>query len=306
VPLTGRIGAEIRGIRLEPDLDSSTAEAIHDVWLKHKVIFLRNQGHLDDQAQEGLAWIFGGSSIAHPTVPVADGTAYIYELDSKLGAANYWHTDLTWADTLPRGAILRAVVVPDCGGDTLWANTATAYGDLPPRLRALANRGWAVHSNGTNDAKGRVDVPKGKNERQEAFWKAFQSTVFQTWHPLAHRHPETREPCLLLGQFVRRLVGMSASQSSRLYATFQYYITRPENTVRWHWAVGDVAVWDNRATQHYAIADYGDARRVMRRVSIDGEPTQSLYGRRAWTTRRDPSRPRVQRAGPARNARLLA
>jgi alpha-ketoglutarate-dependent taurine dioxygenase len=294
IPLTGRIGAEIRGVRLEPDLDSATADAIHQAWLKHKVIFLHDQGHLDDQAQEGLAWIFGGESVAHPTVPAADGTAYIYELDSRIGAANYWHTDLTWADSLPRGAILRAVEVPPFGGDTLWANTATAYADLPRRLRALADRGWAMHSNASKAGMdvARSNRPGRDRGRQQAFWSAFQSTVFETWHPLAHVHPETREPCLLLGKFLRRVAGMTKPQSARLYASFQYYITRPENTVRWHWATGDVAVWDNRATQHYAIADYGEARRIMRRVSIDGEPTRSLDGRRARTRRRSAPRGR--------------
>jgi taurine dioxygenase len=294
VPLTGRIGAEIRGVHLEPDLDAETAAAIHHAWLRHKVIFLRNQDHLDDPAQEGLAWIFGGASMAHPTVPAADGTEYIYELDSRLGAANYWHTDLTWSDRLPRGSILRAVVIPFCGGDTLWANTATAYDDLSPRLRAVADRGWGVHSNGLGEALDGVDQADNTSESEREFWSAFQSTVFETWHPLVHDHPETHEPCLLLGKFLRRIAGMSVRRSAALYALFQSYITRPENTVRWHWAVGDVAVWDNRATQHYAIADYGDALRIMHRVSIDGEPTVSLYGRPARTIIRDSAEPRLR------------
>ena len=287
IPLTGRIGAEIRSVRLDPDLDSATAAEIHDAWLQHKVIFFRNQGHLDDHDQEGLAWIFGGRSMAHPTVPAANGTAFIYELDSRLGAASYWHTDLTWSDSLPRGSILRAVVIPPFGGDTLWANTATAYQDLPPRLRMLADHGWAIHSNGSPNSMDRVESEMD-SEGQRDFWSSFQSTVFETWNPLAHVHPETRESCLLLGKFLRRFVGMSALQSARLYGIFQYYITRPENTVRWHWSVGDVAVWDNRATQHYATADYGDALRMMRRVSIDGEPPVNRFGRRAWTTSRTP------------------
>lgn len=285
IPLTGRIGAEIRGVRLNPELDRSTAAAIHDAWLRYKVIFFRNQAHLNDHTQEGLAWIFGGAAKTHPTVPAAQGTQYIYEVDSRLGAANYWHTDLTWSDTLPRGAILRAVVVPSHGGDTLWANTATAYADLPQRLRRLANTSWAIHSN-ASDYGNQVQEGTEDSERHHEFWSAFQSTVFETRHPLVHVHPETRARCLLLGRFVHRVMGMTAGQSARLYAVLQYYITRRRNTVRWKWAVGDVAVWDNRATQHYAIADYGDARRVMRRVGLDGEPTVSVYGLRCRTAKR--------------------
>jgi alkyl sulfatase len=303
VPLTCRIGAEIRGVRLEPDIDPALASEIHAAWLKHKVVFFRDQDHLDDEAQERLAWIFGGEAVPHPTVPVAEGTAFIYELDSQLGAASYWHTDLTWSDTLPRGAILRAAVIPDCGGDTLWANTVTAYYDLPPRLRAVADRYWGLHSNGS----GTLKAPRaaGFNERQRAFWEAFQSTLYETRQPLVHIHPETGEPCLLAGMFLKQIIGMPAPRSARLKATFQSYITRPENTVRWRWAVGDVAVWDNRATQHYAVNDYGEARRVMRRVSFDGEAAVGVDGRHAWTTTRNASeRPRNARRPRAGTAHL--
>ena len=91
---------------------------------------------------------------------------------------------------------------------------------------------------------------------------------------------------------MKRIIGIPADRSARLKAIFQSYITRPENMMRWRWAVGDVAVWDNRATQHYAVYDYGDARRIMRRVSMDGEAAIGLDGRRAWTTRRDALQPR--------------
>jgi taurine dioxygenase len=235
--------------------------------------------------------------VPHPTVPVAESTAFIYELDSQLGAASYWHTDLTWSDTLARGAILRAAVIPDCGGDTLWANTVMAYYDLPPRLRSIADRSWGLHSNGSGTLQ--TQRAAGFNDRQRAFWEAFQSTLYETRQPLVHVHPETGEPALLAGTFLKRIIGMPAQRSARLKAVFQSYVTRPENTVRWRWAVGDVAVWDNRATQHYAVNDYGDARRVMRRVSMDGEVPVALDGRRAWTTTRDLSETQ-RRPGPVR------
>jgi taurine dioxygenase len=305
LPLTGRIGAEIRGVRLEPDLDAAVAAEIHAAWLKHRVVFFHGQGHLDDKTQEGLAWIFGGEAVPHPTVPAAEGTASIYELDSQLGAAAYWHTDLTWSDTLPRGAILRAVVVPPYGGDTLWANTVSAYYDLPPRLRAIADSHWGLHSNGSGTLQ--TQRAAGFNDRQRAFWEAFQSTLYETREPLVHIHPETGEPCLLLGTFLKQIIGMPAPRSARVKALLQSYVTRPENTVRWRWTAGDVAVWDNRATQHYAVNDYGDERRVMRRVSIDGEAAVAADGRRAWTTTRDASeqgwnarRPRAGAAGVRR------
>jgi taurine dioxygenase len=260
--------------------------AIRDAWLQHKVIFFRNQDHLDDEAQANLAWIFGGAAMAHPTVPPAAGTAFTYEVDSAVGAAARWHTDLSWYEVLPRGAILRSVSIPPVGGDTMWANTAAAYQDLPPRLRARADESWALHTNGSDRTSDRTD---GQTDERRAFFSAFRSTIFRTHHPLAHVHPETGEPCLLLGQFFVRLLESTVAESKRVFARYQRYITRPENTVRWHWAVGDVAVWDNRATQHYALADYGDAKRMMRRVSMDGEPTVNAHGQRSRTVIRESS-----------------
>ena len=153
VPLTGRIGAEIRGVRLGPDLNGAVAAEIHAAWLKYKVVFFRDQDHLDDHAQEGLAWIFGGEAVAHPTVPAADGTEFVYEVDSELGPASYWHTDLTWSDTLPRGSILRAVVIP-----TVRRRHAVGehgHGVLRPAATAARNRRPLLSPSTRTDPAGR-------------------------------------------------------------------------------------------------------------------------------------------------------
>ncbi|HTV23616.1 MAG TPA: TauD/TfdA family dioxygenase, partial [Polyangiaceae bacterium] len=148
IPIGGRIGAEIRGVRLSADLDAKTIDAIRAAWLKHKVVFFRNQHHLDEASQEGLTSLFGGQPVRHPTVPAIDGSRYILELDSRHGGrANSWHTDVTFVDAYPKASILRALVVPTAGGDTVWANTAAAYEDLSPSLRALADTLWALHTN---------------------------------------------------------------------------------------------------------------------------------------------------------------
>ena len=141
VPVAGRIGAEVRGVRLSADLDEQTVEAIRAAWLEHKVLFFRNQHHLDEASQEGLTSLFGGAPVRHPTVPAIDGTRYILELDSRHGGrANSWHTDVTFVDAYPKASILRALVVPTAGGDTVWANTAAAYRDLSPELRTLVGQ----------------------------------------------------------------------------------------------------------------------------------------------------------------------
>ena len=278
IPVAGRIGAEIRGVRLSPDLAPETIAAIRATLLKHKVVFFRGQDHLSDGDQEGFAALLG-NPVAHPTVPVLSGTQYILELDADRGGrANSWHTDVTFSEAYPQASVLRAVVVPEAGGDTVWANTARAYDDLPVELKALAEGLWATHSNSYDYAAAK---PAASEEAAKRYREVFASTVYETDHPVVRVHPETGERTLVLGQFVRRLKGYSTDASTHLFQLLQGYVTRLENTVRWRWSVGDVAIWDNRATQHYAIDDYGAARRVMRRVTVDGDVPVSVDGRRS-------------------------
>ena len=284
VPVAGRIGAEIKRVRLSPDQGQETFNAIYDELLQRKVIFFRGQQHLDDAAQEAFARRFG-DLYAHPTVPVRDGTDTIMELDSSHGGgrANEWHTDVTFVDAYPKVSILRAVVIPQVGGDTVWANTASAYQDLPEELRLLAEHLWALHTNEFDYAAGYASARQRatKDEDEFQYAQVFSSTLYTTEHPVVSVHPETGERHLLLGGFARKFIGYSSSHSARLFGLFQDHITRLENTVRWRWSVGDVAIWDNRATQHYAINDYGEQRRVVRRVTIAGDIPVSVDGRRS-------------------------
>lgn len=278
-PVAGRIGAEIQGVRLSPDLSAPAVQAIRQALLKHKVIFFRDQDHLDDAGQEGFAALLG-APVAHPTVPVLDGSRYILELDGAHGRASSWHTDVTFTDAYPQASVLRAVVSPPAGGDTVWADTAQAYLDLPPELKILADSLWATHSNLYDYAGAK---PGASSEAARRYREVFASTVYETDHPVVRVHPETGERTLVLGHFVRRLKGYSSEASHALFNLLQSYVTRLENTVRWRWRAGDVAVWDNRATQHRALDDYGDQVRIMRRVTVDGDVPVSVDGRRSVT-----------------------
>ena len=279
-PVAGRIGAEIEGVRLSADLAPETLAAVRAALLKHKVVFFRDQHHLTDADQEGFAGLLG-RPIAHPTVPVLDGTQYILELDADRGGrANSWHTDITFTQAYPQASVLRAVVIPEAGGDTVWANTARAYDDLPTELKGLAEGLWATHSNLYDYAAAK---PAASDEAAKRYREVFASKVYETDHPVVRVHPETGERTLVLGQFVRRLKGYSIDGSNHLFQLLQGYVTRLENTVRWRWREGDVAIWDNRATQHYAIDDYGTSRRVMRRVTVEGDVPVSVDGRHSTT-----------------------
>ena len=288
-PVAGRMGAEIRGVRLSGDLDDATIRAIDDAVVRHKVVFFRDQTHLDDATHEAFAARFG-DPVAHPTVPVAEGSRYLLELDSREGyAASSWHTDVTFVDAYPKGSILRAITVPQAGGDTLWANGETAYDGLQEPLRQLVNTLWAVHSNDYDYAAtlGAAAIDAGLAERSKYHKSVFASTVYETEHPVVRVHPVSGQRSLLLGHFVRRFVGLNEADSARILGVLQDHITRPENTVRWRWAPGDVAFWDNRATQHRAIAEFALQRRTLRRTTINGDVPVGIDGRQSRTIRKE-------------------
>jgi len=217
-------------------------------------------------------------------VPGLTEARNVLPLDAQAGGgkANAWHTDVTFVDRPPALSFLRAVTLPPYGGDTTWANTAAAYAALPPELRDLADRLWALHSNDHDYAEtrgGGVHNMSAKDQRQHE--QVFLSTVYETEHPVVRIHPETGEHALLLGQFVREILGVPRSDSRYLFELFQRHVTCLENTVRWRWTPGDLAIWDNRATQHYAIDDYGDLPRRMHRVTVAGDVPVSVDGRRS-------------------------
>ncbi|KKI90474.1 taurine dioxygenase [Bacillus sp. SA1-12] len=277
-PIAGRIGAEVKGIQLSGNLDTDSIHFIKEAILKYKVIFFRDQNHLTDQEQEAFAKLFG-EPISHPTVPVKENTKYLLELDSnKGGRADSWHTDVTFTQAYPKASILRAVKVPAAGGDTVWANTTSAYNRLPKELKDLANSLWALHTNDYDYASRRPNVSEEDLDRHK---NVFVSTLYETEHPVVRVHPETGEKTLVLGHFVKRILGLSSSASHHIFSLLQEYVTELENTVRWHWQEGDVAFWDNRATQHYAINDYGESHRVMRRVTLQGEIPVSIDGKKS-------------------------
>jgi taurine dioxygenase len=282
-PVAGRIGAEIRGIRLGGDLDAPTVDAIKTALARHKVIFFRGQD-IDDAAHEDFAALLG-DPVAHPTVPVVEGSRYLLDLNSREGfAASSWHTDVTFVPAYPKASILRAIIIPAAGGDTLWANGATAYAELPDALRTLVDGLKAVHSNDYDYAE-----TLGLNdEAAKEYRKIFASTVYETEHPVVRVHPETGERSLLVGQFVKHFVGLNRADSQRLFSILQDHITKPENVVRWRWQVGDVAIWDNRATQHRAVADFGPQPRHLRRATVAGEVPVGIDGNHSRAIRPEP------------------
>jgi taurine dioxygenase len=276
-PIAGRIGAEIGGVDLSSDLSDQLISEIRQALIKYKVIFFRRQ-NLDEKGQVAFASRFGPLTTAHPTVSakIAEHPE-VFDLDYSRNTpyTDHWHTDVTFVDRPPLGSVLRAVVIPPYGGDTVWANTVAAYEDLPTHLKALADQLWVVHTNDSDYAASTVDV----SDSIRNYAKEFQATIYETIHPAVRVHPESGERSLLLGEFARHIKGFSVLDSYDTLRLLQSYVTRLENTVRWRWQVGDIAFWDNRSTQHYAIADYGNQPRRVQRVTIAGDIPVSIGGK---------------------------
>ncbi|NOJ44686.1 TauD/TfdA dioxygenase family protein [Bradyrhizobium archetypum] len=283
-----RIGAEIRNVKLSGDLPDQTIAAINGLLLEHKVIFFRDQGHLDDSEQEGFALRFG--NLAPPPLGAAEGTTAIFEIARGGVRADYWHIDWSCMDSYPKISVLRGVVIPPVGGDTVWSNTAAAYLDLPPPLQRLADDLWAVHSMAFDFA---VTVRPSEADRKR-YDELNARAKYETEHPVVRVHPETGERALVLGAYVTHFVDIPKYDGQRLFDLFESHITAPENTVRWNWKQGDVVMWDNRATMHRASNDYGDQDRVVRRAAIDGEVPVGVDGRcsisRAKLTKQPPAK----------------
>lgn len=280
VKLGAHIGARIEGVSLGGELDPTAVGQIRSALLEHKVVFFRGQHHLDDAEQQAFAALLGELTQAHPTT-TSRANGRVLPIESDYGKANSWHTDVTFVDRVPAISVLRAVELPTYGGSTTWASTSAAYDKLPSPLKSLVNELWAVHTN-DYDYAARVDETRtgGVDIKEESHRKEFVSDLYEAEHPVVRVHPETSERSLLLGHFVKRFVGLNSAESHALFQLLQERVTKLENTARWNWEPGDVAIWDNRATQHYAVADYDDQPRKMHRVTIAGHPPVSISGDR--------------------------
>ena len=273
--LGGRIGARIDGVRLGGDLTADVVATVREALLRHKVVFFRGQDHLDEAGHQAFAETFGPLTSAHPTVNTGSGRVFKVTADKGM-AANAWHTDVTFVDRVPAISVLRAVHLPPYGGNTVWANTVAAYDALPVPLKALVDDLWAVHTNSYDYAQRdeESEEPDANYTRAD-----FASQLFETEHPVVRVHPETGERSLVLGHFVKAFTGLNTAESIALFTLLQNRVTRLENTIRWTWQPGDVAVWDNRATQHYAVADFGTEYREMARITVAGDVPVSIDGR---------------------------
>lgn len=276
--LSGTIGAEIRGVDVR-HLDPDTVAAIRRVWLDRRVVFFPGQD-LDPAEHLAFARRFGEPTEGHPVIPGVPGNPEVFEIDYTTAGELYatygdvasyerginWHTDVTFVARPPLGSILRAVVVPEYGGDTLFSDQVAAFASLSPGLQGFLRTLTAVHD-GRAQFKGILDrVGEGR-------WEGETFTALEpVEHPVVRTHPETGEEVLFVNPgFTSRIKELKLGESDALLAYLYAHSVKPEHTVRYHWGAGDIGFWDNRSTQHAVAGDFGDAPRVIQRVTLRGD-----------------------------------
>jgi taurine dioxygenase len=276
VPLTGSIGAEVRGLDVAAGLTDDEVVAVRSALLTYRVLFLPDQ-HVTPTQQVAFARRFGtltaahplvgGLDEAHPEVLVLDSSDYPLGVGTKGNGTSYndrWHTDVTFSERPPLASILSAKQVPARGGDTLWADLVGAYATLSAPVQRLLDELVAVHDAHSTFGRFRADDPDGANRARLAALEPVR-------HPVVRVHPETGERGLFVNPtFTVAIEGLSANESAALLDLLYRHMTEPERIVRWRWQAGDLVMWDNRCTAHYAAADYTD-RRVMHRVTVAGD-----------------------------------
>jgi taurine dioxygenase len=188
--------------------------------------------------------------------------------DEKRNAANAWHSDVTFSEEPPLGSILLARTVPERGGDTIWADMYTAYDALSPAMKRYLEGMTAVHSGGG----AQFEKTHEKDDARGGEVKEIKREITPAEHPIVRTHPETGRKVLYVNSiFTQRIRGVTRKESRAILDHLLDHLRTPEFTCRFHWEQNSVAFWDNRCTQHYAIADYGGAHRLMHRVTVNGD-----------------------------------
>jgi taurine dioxygenase len=281
-PLSAGIGAEIRGVDLRAELDDATVADIRRIWLDRKVVFFPDQD-LDPSSHLAFAQRFGEPTEGHPVIPGIKGQPEVFEIDYTRAASLYssygdvstrsrgihWHTDVTFVRRPPLGSILRAVVIPAAGGDTLFSNQQAAFEALSPAFGEFLSTLTAVHDGGPQ-FKGMLDrVGEGRWEGEKVV------SLEPVEHPVVRVHPETGARTLFVNPgFTSHITQLERPESDALLGFLYEHSVRPEFTVRYHWSAGTVGFWDNRSTQHSVVGDFGDQHRVIQRITLRGdEPT---------------------------------
>jgi len=267
-PLTPALGAIVEGVDLARPLSDREKSDIREALDKYLVLFFEDQQLTPVQQRDFAACL--GDLYVHPFYPGhADAREIMVLTHDQTNRANSerWHNDATYLEAPPQASVLYAEEIPDLGGDTLWSNMYLAFEALSRPLRELVSRLTAVHSFAKNFTPERFQV-MGMGDRVDAQY----AEHLPVSHPVARTNPATERKALFVNQdFTTHIEGLSHRESDTLLHFLFEHMSQPQFQLRWRWQQGSVALWDNRWTQHCAVADYYPNRRVVRRATIVGE-----------------------------------
>ncbi len=264
-PLTAAIGAEVSGVDLREELTDVDVKVLRQALLDHLVLFFRDQPVTDDE-QIVFALRFGPMHVS-PLQTVHQDAPEIVVLDQvhpQGEGADEWHSDNTFLAEPPMGSILRVVQLPAVGGDTCFASMYAAYEGLSPAMRDLVDGLRVVHDI-TNPLKKAI-----RDGHSTLDLGAMQEKCPPVEHNVVVTHPETGRKALFVNRnSTTHIVGLTEREQDVLLPFLLDHVRSPEYQCRFHWEAGSIAFWDNRAVQHYAVADYHE-RRIMHRATIAG------------------------------------
>ena len=266
--IAGAIGAEIGGVDLRRELAEETIAEIRRAWNEHVVIFFRDQ---DITSAHFLAFAERfGTPVEYPFIRGLEGfptiTPVIKLEHERINFGGMWHSDTTYLDTPPMGTFLIARELPPHGGDTMFANQYLAYEALSDGLKRMLEGLTGVSSSA------KADVSKSREDRIASSPAARAHEVFEAGHPVVRTHPETGRKALYInGGHTVRFKGWSEEESAPLLEYLHRHQVRPEFTCRFQWRRGSIALWDNRAALHFPVNDYHGYRRVMHRITLQGD-----------------------------------
>jgi taurine dioxygenase len=275
-PITPAIGAEIAGVDAAA-LDAASFEALHSTLLDRLVIVLRDQ-QLTPEQQLAFARRFGELEPPHPVFAHLPEHPEVSILENRGDQGVYndeWHTDVTFRPCPALGSILHARIIPESGGDTLWSSMYAAYESLAEPVRRMIDGLSAVHDICGGGPHGRVPSyreivlarPDGRRRLQE-MEREFPPVL----HPVVRTHPGTGRRALFVNRsFTTRIEGLSKLESAWLLGLLLEHAEQAAFQMRHRWRANDLVMWDNRCTQHLAVADYAPAHRLMHRVTVLGD-----------------------------------
>ena len=264
----GALGAEISGVDLANGVSPQLAADIRQVFLQHQVIFLRNQ-HLTPAHFLAFSQAMG-TPVEYPFVKGLEGFPHIIEVKKleheTVNFGGIWHSDTTYLDAPPMGSMLLSREVPPYGGDTLFANQYLAYETLSATMQCLLGGLVGISSSA------KADVSKTREDRIKDGGKEAAPAEYRAEHPIVRTHPETGRKALYVNvAHTAGIKGMTDAESTPLLQFLFSHQVRPELTCRWAWEPNAIAFWDNRCTQHNPVNDYHGFRRVMHRITLEGD-----------------------------------